>query len=327
MDVRIELAGVSKSFGGAVALREIDFAVNGGEVHALVGMNGAGKSTLVKILSGALVPDAGEVLIDGAGHGALTPRRARALGVSIVHQHRTLVPQLTVAENMLLGRLPRRAGAVDWRRAHAEAARALAALDVRVPTRAVAGELGPAQQTLVEIAREVATGGKVLVLDEPTASLGGADAATVHDLVRRLSSAGISIVYISHHLDEVLGLADRITVLRDGRRIVTAAGADLDLAGLVRAMTGEQISHQRPRRDRAAGETVLEIDALASGARLAELTLTVRAHEVVAVLGPAGDGQSELFDLLSGRRRPSGGRIRVAGADVAAGDVGAALAA
>ncbi len=327
MDVRIELAGVSKSFGGAVALREIDFAVNGGEVHALVGMNGAGKSTLVKILSGALVPDAGEVLIDGAGHGALTPRRARALGVSIVHQHRTLVPQLTVAENMLLGRLPRRAGAVDWRRAHAEAARALAALDVRVPTRAVAGELGPAQQTLVEIAREVATGGKVLVLDEPTASLGGADAATVHDLVRRLSSAGISIVYISHHLDEVLGLADRITVLRDGRRIVTAAGADLDLAGLVRAMTGEQISHQRPRRDRAAGETVLEIDALASGARLAELTLTVRAHEVVAVLGPAGDGQSELFDLLSGRRRPSGGRIRVAGADVTAGDVGAALAA
>ncbi|MEU8205758.1 sugar ABC transporter ATP-binding protein [Streptosporangium sp. NPDC049046] len=327
MDTRIELVGVSKSFGGAAALQEIDFAVRSGEVHALVGMNGAGKSTLVKILSGALTPDSGEVLIDGGRHGALTPRRTRTLGVSIVYQHRTLVPQLTVAENMLLGRLPKRMGAVDWRRAHTEAAMALSTLGVEVSTRAITGELGQAQQTLVEIAREVATGGKVLILDEPTASLGGADAVTVHDLVRKLSSTGISVIYISHHLDEVLGLAERITVLRDGRRVTTVAGADMDLPKLVRAMTGERLNQERPQRVAPAGETVIEIDGLASGRRLAELTLSVRASEVVAVLGPAGDGQSELFPLLSGQRRPSGGRVRIAGTEVASGSVGAALSA
>ncbi|GII95244.1 sugar ABC transporter ATP-binding protein [Sinosporangium siamense] len=323
----LELTGVSKSFGGAAALREVGFSLLPGEIHALAGINGAGKSTLVKIMSGALSPDGGHLLIAGHAHSALTPRRARALGVSIVHQHRTLVPQLTVAENLFLGRLPTRAGRVDWRAARAQAARALADLGVEVPATAIAADLGPAEQTLVEIAREIQVGGRVLILDEPTATLGGADAARVHRIVRTLSARGIAVVYISHHLDEVLDLADRVTVLRDGRHVLTASTAETDLPSLVRAMTGDRLAETRPRTARTPGRAVLELRDLSAGPRLAGLSLTVRAGEVVAVLGCAGDGQTQLFPLLSGLRRPSGGDVLVGGGRVPPGSVTAALAA
>ncbi|MER5491657.1 sugar ABC transporter ATP-binding protein [Streptomyces sp. NPDC002490] len=322
----LELRKVSKSFGGAHALREVDFTLRPGEVHALAGMNGAGKSTLVEVVCGALSPDSGEILVGGESSPSLTPRRARALGVSIVHQRRTLVHELTVAENLLLGRLPRAKGRVDWAEVRAEAARALDDLGVEVPVRAAVGDLTPAQQTLVEIAREVHVGGNVLILDEPTAALGGADAARIHDLVRQLRSRGTAVVYISHHLDEVLALADRITVMRDGRTALTEAVENVDLPALVRAMVGDRLVAEPAARKRDFGAPALELDGL-GGDRLRDFDLTIRAGEIVAVLGPAGDAQRELFPLLSGVRQPSSGTVDVGGTRIRTGSVRASLSA
>ncbi|TMR07422.1 sugar ABC transporter ATP-binding protein [Actinomadura soli] len=322
----LELRGVYKTFGGAHALSDVDFALSAGEVHAVVGMNGAGKSTLVETMCGAIVPDRGAVHISGRRHTALTPRRARASGVSIVHQKRSLVPGLTIAENLLLGRLPTRFGAVSWREARREAARALGELGIEIAVDRVAAALGPAEQTLVEIAREVHRGRRILILDEPTASLGAADAQRIHRLVRSLRARGAGVVYISHDLDEVLDLADRITVLRDGKRVVTVPAADADLPALVRAMAGDGLRKKIHDAVRAAGEPVLELGGLTAG-WLRGFDLAVRAGEITAVLGPSGDGQAELFPLLSGLRRAESGRVRIAGRDVPSGDVGAALAA
>ncbi|TDB85685.1 sugar ABC transporter ATP-binding protein [Actinomadura sp. KC216] len=323
----LELRGVSKTFGGAHALTDVDFTLSAGEVHAVVGMNGAGKSTLVETMCGAIVPDRGAVHVAGRRHTALTPRRAHASGVSIVHQKRSLVPGLTIAENLLLGRLPTRFGAVSWRDARREAARALAELGIEIPADRIASALDPAGQTLVEIAREVHRGTRILILDEPTATLGAADAQRIHHLVRTLRARGTGVVYISHDLDEVLDLADRITVLRDGRRVVTVPAGDVDLPALVRAMAGDRLGKETSeRQDRVAGEPVLELSGL-TGGRLRGFDLTVRGGEITAVLGPSGDGQSELFPLLSGLRRAESGRVRIGGRDVPSGDVGAALAA
>ncbi|MFF5259852.1 sugar ABC transporter ATP-binding protein [Actinomadura viridis] len=326
MEPALELRGVRKAFGGAQALIDVDFTLRPGEVHAVVGMNGAGKSTLVEMICGAVVPDGGDIVIAGRRHGALTPRKAHAAGVSIVHQRRSLVLGLTVTENLLLGRLPTRGGRVDWRRAREQALRALADLGIDVAPGTVAARLGPGERTLVEIAREVHAGGNVLILDEPTASLGGADALRIHRLVRTLRERGTAIIYISHHLDEVLDLADRVTVMRDGRRVVTVPAGEVDLPALVRAMAGERLVQDRPDRARTSGEPVLELDGLDAG-RLRGFGVTVRAGEIVAVLGPAGDGQSELFGVLSGLRRPRAGRVRVNGRPLRPGSVRSALSA
>ncbi|ROO85002.1 monosaccharide ABC transporter ATP-binding protein (CUT2 family) [Actinocorallia herbida] len=320
----LELRGVRKAFGGAQALAGVDFTLLPGEVHAVVGMNGAGKSTLVELICGSFTQDDGEIRVDGRRQGPLNPRRARAAGVSIVHQKRTLVAGLSVAENLLLGRLPTRAGRVLWRKVREEASAALADLGLDVAPTALAGDLGPGERTLVEIAREVHHGGRVLVLDEPTASLGGADAARIHGLVRTLRARGTAIIYISHHLDEVLTLADRVTVMRDGRVAAVEDRTALDLPALVRAMVGDRPMQGRPDKDRTPGAPVLTLSGL-SGGRLAPFDLEVRAGEVVAVLGPAGDGQSELFGLLSGLRRADGGTIAVHGTAVRSGSVAAAL--
>ena len=310
-DPVVELRGIGKEFGGVAALRGVDLAVRPGEVHALVGTNGAGKSTLIKILSGALRPDSGRVLVDGADGGPANPRAARAMGIATVHQRRTLVGTLSVAENVVLGALPRRGPLVDWRAVAALARTRLDTVGLTVDLDTPVEQLAPAEQTLVEIARELGAGGRVLILDEPTAALGPQESARIHRVVTGLRDRGTAVVYISHHLDDVLDLADRITVLRDGQRIREAVAGEIDLRSLVEAMVGEHPPVERPARRPATGAPVLTLDGIAVPGRLEPLHLTVAAGEAVAVLGPAGDGQSLLFDLLSGRRRPAQGRITV----------------
>ncbi len=325
-DPLMSLRSVIKTFGGARALDGVDFAVRAGEVHALVGMNGAGKSTLIKVLSGALTPDSGRIDLDGQPVGRLTPHRARALGVCTVHQRRTLVGTLSVAENILLGRLPRRGPVVRWRQVADTARARLARLDLDLDVTVPAGDLSPAEQTMVEIARE-AGGGRVLVLDEPTAALGPGEGREVHRLVRTLRASGMAVVYISHHLDEVLALADRITVLRDGRVALHTDADAVDLRGLVVAMTGDEVRDQRPERSEQPGRAVLELRGVGVRDRLHPLDLTVREREVVAVLGPAGDGQTRMFPVLSGVRAPDTGTVAVAGTPVPGGSIGGSLAA
>jgi ABC-type sugar transport system ATPase subunit len=318
--------GVTKSFGGAKALENVSVEFHAGEVHALMGMNGAGKSTLVQILSGALNPDAGQLEIDGHAQGHLTPRQARRAGISTVPQRRELVMSLTVAENIMLGDLPARRSVVRWRSVRETAQRALDDLGITIDASAVAGDLTVAEQTMVEVAREVRRGGRVLILDEPTACLGPEAAAQIRELVRRLRDAGVAIVFISHHISEVLHLADRITVLRDGRVTWAGPAAHTDEKGLVRDMVGRDVVSQRPIRPARSPDVGISIRQLSDGRFLDRFDIDVRRGEIVAVLGPAGDAQSRLFDLLSGRRRPDGGTVTVGGRPVRPGRIGHSLA-
>ncbi|GAA4823062.1 sugar ABC transporter ATP-binding protein [Streptomyces ziwulingensis] len=322
----VRVRGVTKSFGGAAALKGVDLDLYAGEIHALMGMNGAGKSTLVQVLCGVHPADGGTVEVSGRRQGALTVRKARRLGISSVPQRRELAMGLTVAENIMLGDLPTRAGAVRWKAVRSQARSALTGLGIDIDVERVAGDLTVAEQTMVEVAREVRRGGKVLILDEPTACLSAKDAGQVRTLVRRLRDEGVAVVYISHYIDEVMSIADRVTVLRDGGLVRSAPAAELDPASLVRSMVGRDVVSTRPERPAPKDGHGLTVRGLSHGRALRDFTVEVRRGEIVAVLGPAGDAQSRLFDLLSGRRRPDAGEVRVDGRAVPFGRVKASLA-
>lgn len=322
----VRVRGVTKSFGGAAALKGVDLDLYPGEVHALMGMNGAGKSTLVQILSGAHQPDGGTLQVNGATYSGLTVRRARRLGIASVPQRRELAMGLTVAENVMLGDLPTRRGTVHWKAVNFEARKALSGLGIDIDVERTARSLTVAEQTMVEVAREVRRGGRILILDEPTACLSAEAAHQIRDLVRTLRDEGVAVVYISHYIDEVMAVADRLTVLRDGDVVRSAPAGDLDPAGLVRSMVGRDVVSRRVERASPKDDIGLAVHGLSDGRTIRDFTVEVRKGEIVAVLGPAGDAQSRLFDLLSGRRRPDLGTVLVDGAPVRLGRVRASLA-
>jgi ABC-type sugar transport system ATPase subunit len=323
----VRVRGVTKSFGGAAALKGVDLDLHPGEIHALMGMNGAGKSTLVQVLCGVHQPDGGSIEVGGHPHPGLTVRRARRLGISSVPQRRELAMGLTVAENIMLGDLPTRGfGAVDWKAVRTRAGAALSGLGIDIDVDRVAGSLTVAEQTMVEVAREVRRGGKVLILDEPTACLSAKDAGQVRTLVRNLRDDGVAVVYISHYIDEVMSVADRITVLRDGALVRSAPATDMDPASLVRSMVGRDVVSTRPERPAPREDRGLVVRGLNHGRAVRDFTVEVRKGEIVAVLGPAGDAQSRLFDLLSGRTRPDSGEVHVGGRPVPLGRIPASLA-
>ncbi|MEV1025351.1 sugar ABC transporter ATP-binding protein [Streptomyces sp. NPDC050264] len=322
----VRVRGLTKSFGGAAALRDVALDLYPGEVHALMGMNGAGKSTLVQVLSGVHQADRGTVEVDGHAQPGLTVRRARRLGIAFVPQRRELAAGLTVAENIMLGDLPRRRGIVRWGAINSQARQALSSLGIDIDVRRPAGELTVAEQTMVEVAREVRRGGRVLILDEPTACLSTEAAAQIRALVRTLRDEGVAVVYISHYIDEVMGIADRVTVLRDGGVVRSAPAHEFDAASLVRGMVGRDVVSTRPERPLPKDELGLSVRGLSHGRAIRDFSVQVRKGEVVAVLGPAGDAQAGLFDLLSGRVRPDAGEFRVDGVAVPFGKVPASLA-
>ncbi|MCW8378839.1 sugar ABC transporter ATP-binding protein [Streptomyces justiciae] len=322
----LQVRGVTKSFGGAAALKGVDLDLYPGEIHALMGMNGAGKSTLVQILSGAHPADGGTIEVGGERHSALTVRKARKLGIACVPQRRELAMGLTVAENVLLGDLPTRGGTVHWQAVKDGARAALAGLGIDIDVERVAGTLTVAEQTMVEVAREVRRGGRILILDEPTACLSAKDSDRIRQLVRTLRDDGVAVVYISHYIDEVMAVADRLTVLRDGAVVTSAPAAEMDPASLVRSMVGRDVVSRRPERPAPKPESGLTVRGLSHGRAIEDFSVDVRKGEIVAVLGPAGDAQSRLFDLLSGRRRPDAGELRVDGRAVPFGRVPASLA-
>ncbi|MFJ4835374.1 sugar ABC transporter ATP-binding protein [Streptomyces sp. NPDC088747] len=321
----IRVRGVSKNFGGAAALKDVDLDLYPGEIHALMGMNGAGKSTLVQILSGVHQADGGSIEVNGRAQSGLTVRKARRLGIACVPQRRELAMGLTVAENVMLGDLPTRRGTVHWRAVRDEARRALSGLGIDIDVARTAASLTVAEQTMVEVAREVRRGGRILILDEPTACLSAEAAGQIRALVRTLRDDGVAVVYISHYIDEVMAVADRLTVLRDGGVVRSAPAAEMDQAGLVRSMVGRDVVSRRPERP-PKDEAGLVVRGLSHGRAIEDFTVEVRRGEIVAVLGPAGDAQSKLFDLLSGRQRPDAGELRVDGRPVPFGRVPASLA-
>lgn len=313
MTPRIRFEGLCKRFGGTAALDDVSFEVGAGRVHALVGENGAGKSTLMKILAGATAPTSGRMLLDGEAFAPRDPREAARRGIAIVYQELSIVPHLTVAENVWLGRWPRgRTGiTVDRAAMHARTRGLFEKLGIDAPAGALAGELGVARQQLVEIARALSLEARVLVLDEPSAVLGPPEAARLLALVRALAARGVSVVYISHRIEEVLGVADEVTVLRDGRHVSTRPGSAVTRESLLRDMVGRELGGSFPHRAAPPGEAVLRVRGLSSGGRFEGVTFEVRAGEVFGLAGLGGSGRSSVAHALFGAAPVTAGTFAV----------------
>ena len=324
----LSAADLTKSYAGVHALRGASLALRAGEVHALVGENGAGKSTLIKILTGAVQPDGGETRLDGQPLSHLTPRSAKALGIAAIYQQPALFPELTVAENVALG--VERGGLwrrVDWRARRTRAAELLARIGARIDPEADAGDLSMPQQQLVEIARALGADARVLILDEPTASLSKEDTDNLFRVVRELRAQGVGMIYISHRLEELPAIADRVTVLRDGRTIETRDMAEVSREDLIRLMVGRELSAVFPKRDVSLGETVLELKSLGcAAAGVRDVTLSVRAGEIVGLAGLVGAGRTELARTLFGLAPADAGEIRLRGKPVRVGSPAEAIA-
>ncbi|MFF1448222.1 sugar ABC transporter ATP-binding protein [Streptomyces sp. NPDC058274] len=325
----VEARGIAKRYGPTVALQDGQLTVLPGESHALVGRNGAGKSTLVTILTGLQAPDEGTVRFDGEPAPALADRDAWRRKVACVYQKPTVVPDLTVAENLFINRQPvGRGGFISWRRLKAEAAEVLETWDVRVDPEARTADLKVEDRQMVEIARALSFGARFIVLDEPTAQLDNREIERLFTRMRALQDSGVTFLFISHHLQEVYEVCQTVTVLRDARWITTAPVADLPRAALIEAMAGESIAvveqkaaHTSVHED---APVVLEAKGLTSES-FEEVDLTVRRGEVVGLAGSSGSGKIHLAESFAGLHQPTGGSAQLGGERLPFGDVQAAL--
>jgi ribose transport system ATP-binding protein len=308
----LEMRSITKRFPGVTALDGVDFELERGEVHVILGENGAGKSTLIKMLSGAYQPDEGEILFEGEPVRIPSAAVAQGLGISTIYQEFNLVPQLTVAENVFLGRQPRRLGIVDRRRMREEARRLLERIKVRVDPDAQVSALGVAQRQMVEIAKALSLEARVLIMDEPTASLSGQEVQRLFEIVRGLEQEEVGVIFISHHLEEVTEIGDRVTVLRDGK-LVGQVPATTDHSELVRMMVGRSIEDQFPRRRPEIGDILLEVRDLSREGVLEDVSLRVRAGEVVGIAGIVGAGRTELARAIFGVDPVESGEVWVEG--------------
>jgi ribose transport system ATP-binding protein len=308
----LRMEGVRKRFGATIALDGVDLAVGAGEVLGLVGENGAGKSTLMKVLSGAHPPDDGRMWFDGAPYRPAHPLEARRAGVSMIYQELSLARHLTVMENIVLGMEPMAGPFVRWKEVRARAVEALAQLGRGdIPPETPVHRLSVAEQQLVEIARAVAVGTRVLVLDEPTSSLARDDVQRLFELVRRLKARGLGIIYISHFLEEVRALCDRFTVLRDGRSVGGGDVARVSNAQIVAMMVGRAVEDLYPRHPRTAGEVVLEVTNVAGAPKPRQASLTLHRGEVLGIAGLVGAGRTELLRAIFGLDPVCSGRVAV----------------
>ena len=306
---------VAKSFGASRALTGVSFTLERGEVHALVGENGAGKSTLMKVLSGALRPDAGSMALDGQPYAPKSPRDAQRAGVAMIYQELALAPQLTVEANVMLGREHTRIGLLRGRENRRLVREALSLLDhSEIGPDRVVNTLSVGAQQLVEVARALVADARVVIFDEPTSSLTERDAAKLFEVIQRLQAKGIAVVYISHFLEEVRAIGQRYTVLRDGAAVATGPLAGVDLNTLVRAMVGREIGAIFPKVPHEPGETLLELNGLAAGGRLpVRAELSVRRGEIFGIAGLVGAGRTELLRAVFGLEPIVSGRVVVKG--------------
>ena len=322
---RAELLGVSKRFAATQALDDVSFELRPGEIHALVGENGAGKSTLVKILAGVYQPDSGTIRLDGEPVQIHGPAHARALGIAVVHQEPRLFPDLTVAENVFIGHAPAgRLGTIDWRRTRQDAQALFKELDVQFDVGALVRGLSMADQQLIEIAKSLSVDARILILDEPTASLSAHEVERLFTIVRRLRDRGVAILFVSHRLEEVFELSERATVFRDGRHVITMATAELTTADLVRHMVGRTVS-LFPKIETPLGEILLAVRGLSRTGVFRDISFSVRAGEIVGFAGLVGAGRTEVARVLFGVDQPDGGQIFLAGKEVAFGSPSSAM--
>jgi len=304
------MIGISKKFGGVQALKDVTFNLRPGEVHALVGENGAGKSTLMKILSGAVRRDQGLVRIGGQDAEIVNPHTARAFGIRVIYQELVLAPDLTVAENISLGQL---GGLVDWAGIRAKAKAILNDLGFSIDPGELVRRLPVSLQQVVEVAKALSTETKVLVLDEPTGVLPPKDADRLLQLVRTLAGRGVSIIYISHRLEEVFAIADRVTVLKDGQTVATRNISEVTPSDLIDLMIGRPITQLFPKSNRIPGVEVLRVEDLHRGPSVQGVSFTLRAGEILGIAGLVGSGRTETVRALFGADRLTSGTIYLQG--------------
>ncbi len=311
----LEMQSISKTYPGVTALSAVDFSVMPGEVHALVGENGAGKSTLMKILAGADAKDAGRIVIDGAEVHIDSPQEAMRLGVSIIYQEFNLVPYMNAAENIFLGREPASAvpGVIDFGKMYADAEAIIAELGVALDVRASINTLSVAQQQMVEIAKATSRKSRIIAMDEPSATLTEHELENLFALIRRLKAEGVSIIYISHRLEEIFEIADRVTVLRDGELVATKNVADTDRDGIIKMMVGRELKEIIPKAETEQGDIALEVKGLNRAGALRDISFEVRRGEILGLAGLVGAGRTEVARAIFGADPIDSGEIRVNG--------------
>jgi ribose transport system ATP-binding protein len=305
----LEMVKINKSFPGVRALTDVDFDLRSGEVHALVGENGAGKSTLVKILSGALQTDSGRIIMKGRVIPIKSPRMAQNQGICIIYQELNLIPHLSAAANISLGCEPVTAGLIRLKEMKQRAARLLQDLGIDIDVSIPVKFFSVAQQQMVEIAKALISHSKILIMDEPTSALTTGEINTLFSTIKKLKERGTGIIYISHRLEELFDIADRVTVLRDGRSVGTAPIREMDKAKLIHLMADRDLKEYYPRIRSKPGETILEIRNLSSGQKLKNVSFTLKQGEILGIAGLLGAGRTELARLIFGLENPDEGQI------------------
>jgi ribose transport system ATP-binding protein len=312
---RLELKNITKSFPGVLAVQDVTLAAYPGEILALVGENGAGKSTLMNILSGAFMADSGMILLDGQEVKIPSPRRAQELGIAMIHQELALIPQMTVAQNIFLGREPLFAAGtfVDTKKMLAEAQIILNQLSLDFAVHALISDLSIAQRQMVEIAKAISIKSRVIILDEPTSALSERESGKLFGLMRSLREQGVTLIYISHRMEEIFTLSDRVAVMRDGQLVGVAPTKELTANSIVQMMVGRELKEFFPKAETQRGDVALEVRNLCSGVRLKDATFTLYKGEIVGLAGLVGSGRTEIARVLFGSDKNEGGEIRVAG--------------
>jgi ribose transport system ATP-binding protein len=316
----LEMRGITKAFPGVKALTDVDFDVQPGEVHALVGENGAGKSTLMKILAGVYERDAGEVLLKGKPVNFTNPRQAQLAGIVTIYQELNQVPEMSVTENIFLGSELERGVVLKWSEMHDRARELLAKLHLDIDPRQPIRQLGVGQQQMVEVAKALHQKADLIIMDEPTSSLSIREINDLFAIVKELKEAGVATVYISHHLEETFAITDRITVLRDGRRVATTPTRELNIDDLVRLMVGRDLSEKYPKEVMPRGEEILRVENLNRVGVLSDINFTAYAGEVLGIAGLVGAGRTELARAVFGADLLDSGKFFVKGQPVKIGN-------
>lgn len=315
-EIIVKMSRITKSFPGVLALDGVDFELRAGEVMALLGENGAGKSTLMKVLSGVHERDGGDLELFGQPQGHLNPKTAQALGVAIIHQELNMCRHLTVAENMFLGREYRRFASLDNKRMIREAQRIMDDLRIDIDPHTVVGDLPVSKQQMVEIAKALSTNAKVLIMDEPTSSLTAKEIEDLFRIIHELKAKSCGIVYISHRLEELQHIVDRVTIMRDGRFICRMDFADTDLNEIIAQMVGREIKEKFPHVECERGEVLFEVKNINAGPMVRDVSFQLRAGEILGFAGLMGAGRTELTRAIFGVDEKSGGEILIHGKPV-----------
>ncbi|MCO6473849.1 MAG: sugar ABC transporter ATP-binding protein, partial [Melioribacteraceae bacterium] len=309
-DVILKLDNITRKFPGVVALNNVSLEVKTGKVHILLGENGAGKSTLVKILSGAYSKDSGEIFLNGNKVGIKNPKHAQDLGIGVIYQELNLIPHLTVAENIFLGReFSYPAGLIDSKKIIEETKKLLSELNVNINPNELVSSLGTAQQQMVEIAKALSLNSKILIMDEPTSSLTKNEIETLFKTIRKLKQKDVAIIYISHRLEELFEIGDRVTVLRDGSLIETKLIADTNRAELIKLMVNRDLKDHFPKREKQTGNEILKVVDLSTENLLKNISFSLYAGEIIGIYGLLGSGRTELARAIFGADKIESGEI------------------